>query len=144
MTRGATLTAAVVTALNTPAPPSGVPEASRLLGLDIPPESTNAIRVLPVKEPILLVHGGRIARKAVRILAVECWAKGDGETPVDDLVDPLLEHVISRLEGDALGGLAHFAADAEIQWKYSERDGSWCRATVLLPVQYHTQVGSPA
>ena len=148
MTHGEAVADQILAELNT-AIPGGVPTATRVVDADLEPADALAIRVLMVREQRWRPMGGRVLTKVVRSVGIECWAKSNGTEPADALADALVEHVLTKLEASNLNGLAHWTgapeqgAGVEIVWTYITRDASWCRATVILPVQFHTKVGVP-
>lgn len=142
MTKWSAIAAELLTALNTPAPPAGVPAATRDLGVDLAPTDATAIRLRSHVQKVADVHNSRVVAFRQHVFAVECWAQQEGATSAEEKADPLVEHVLSRLEGKQLAGV-HAVLSAEIQWAPATKDGTWIKATVFLPVQFQTKVGAP-
>jgi hypothetical protein len=130
---------AAIDAINVDRDPD-IPEATKRRW--VPGESAQCpmISVFFVEEPATGIggrHGGLVER-ALRI-AVQSIAAGELPEFSDDLVEPMLAHVVSRLGNTNLGGLALDIVELSTKWESATADRHYVAATQIWSINYQTK-----
>lgn len=126
--------------LNVAPLPVGVPQASKRRWQPGAEERTAALIVLTTEELTNLV-GGRGASLAARRLSLVVQCINSTPTPAvsDDLVEPMLVHVVQRLGNTTLNGLVTRIEEQRTTWEVAKLDRFYLSASVLFVVEYQTK-----
>jgi hypothetical protein len=123
-------------------PPAGVTIArSRTEAMSTLQADGGAIAVYPLREEP--DHDSREGETSTLTLRCECLAKG--AEPVDDLLDPLINHVWQRLMGDdaTLDGLLMAKGPGSIEWDFETGDEDVAGAAVDFEFKYRVAWQNP-
>lgn len=136
---------AIVAALNSPAPPTGVPaaEIGRVRG--IPPATLPALLVYPGIEAVEPA-GSRTSPLMKRrlIVLLEVYAAATPSLAAHQVADPILVHITKRLARQVLmNGAVRLTNDVNEgqtgPWKWDQGQSPYVRVPVQLVVEYSTR-----
>lgn len=132
--------------LNTPAPPAGVPNATRTFTFAIDPAMLPTIsgylEEIDIRDPSQ--GNGPVTEDDVHF-KLECRVMGDETTAPDVAADPLIRHVVSRLAGQEKGVQAGMLYRTilfnGVKYEYQQSDHAYCLATVRFIARSQHKTG---
>lgn len=132
--------------LNSPAPPAGVPQATRCYGLAFDPA---ALPTLAGYLEEIEVPDPRQAERPVTQDDVhfkfEARVMGTSLVPSDQAADPLIKHAVNRLSGKTSGvtegSLYYRLLFNGVKYEYAQADRLYCLATIRFIARSQHKTG---
>lgn len=130
----------VMSELNAETLPDGVPEARGRRWWPGDEDPAAQINVFTIDEPVDIVGGSRgaLARRRMN-LGVQCVISTPTPGASDDLLDPLLDHVVSRLGQTDLNKLATDVQEQKTTWEYAKLNRYYLSATTIYSIDYQSK-----
>ena len=130
----------VLLELNAAPRPDDVPAATGRRwspGMEMPEP---IIQIFCIEEPVNIVGGrsGAVANRGLQ-LAVQCMVSTSTPAISDDVLEPMLEHVIQRLGDTKLNGLVTSFQEERTTWEVAKVDRYYLSAMVIFGVDYQTK-----
>jgi len=135
-----------ITLLNSPAPPAGVPNATRCFTFALDPSQLPSIAgyLNEIEIPDPAEAKGAVINDDVHF-KFECRIAGTSSTAPDVLVDDLVKHVVSRLTGQEkgvnAGKLYRRILFNGVKYEYVQADHAYCLATIQFIARSQHKTG---